>query len=201
VVGLFDAYAQSFEQHLLDTLKYRAPEQVCSTVLELAGPAAHDWSVIDLGCGTGLCGPLIRRAAKHLVGVDLSLSMLDKARAKSVYDDLKLGDVAAVLREYTDEFDLALCTDVMIYVGSLDPLFAAAWAALKRDALFAFTTEIHDAEGFILDKSGRYLHSRSYVETVAAAHGFATVHFAPVVARYESERPDVHNFFVMRRGP
>ena len=58
VSKLFDECRPDLEHHLVDILQYRAPEQVCAAVLELAGPRAADWQVIDLGCGTGLCGPL-----------------------------------------------------------------------------------------------------------------------------------------------
>jgi len=125
--------------------------------------------------------------------------MLDKAREKSVYDELKLGDVAHVLGGYAGAFDLALCTDVMIYLGSLTPIFAAAARALKPGALFAFTTEIHPGAGYVLDNTGRYLHSRGYVEEVAAAHGFAILHFEPIVARYQNREPDIHNVFIAER--
>ena len=87
----------------------------------------------------------------------------------------------------------------MIYLGNLTPIFAAAARALKPGALFAFTTEMHSGEGFVLDMSGRYLHSRGYVENEAAAHGFAIVHFEPIVARYEHLEPDVHHLFIARR--
>ena len=200
VQGLFDEYASQFEHHLVDILRYRAPEIVCEAVLTLAGPLAGGWRVIDLGCGTGLCGPLIRPVAAHLTGIDLSAAMLDEARKKSMYDELIVGDVAQVLAGYNAEFDLALCTDVMIYLGSLTPIFSAAARALKAGALFAFTTEAHSGEGYVLDKSRRYLHSRSYVEQEAAAHGFTVVEVEPIVARFEMQTPDVHNAFIARRN-
>jgi SAM-dependent methyltransferase len=37
--------------------------------------------VLDAGCGTGLCGPLLRPLARRLVGVDLSPAMVGAARA------------------------------------------------------------------------------------------------------------------------
>ena len=200
VENLFNGYALTFEHHLVDVLQYRAPEQVVSALLDLAGAAATNWSVVDLGCGTGLCGPLIRPAARQLIGVDLSAGMLDKAREKAVYDDLKLGDVVEVLRGYVDAFDLALCTDVMIYLGNLTPIFAAAATALKPGAWFAFTTEIHDGEGFVLDTTGRYLHSRGYVESVAASHGFSVLQFESIVARYQGLKPDYHHLYIARRA-
>jgi predicted TPR repeat methyltransferase len=125
--------------------------------------------------------------------------MLEKAREKSVYDELKLGDVAEVLGGYSGAFDLALCTDVMIYLGSLTPIFAAAARALKAGALFAFTTETHSGAEFVLDTSKRYRHARGYVENEAASHGFAIVHFEPIVARHQNLEPDLHDLFIVRR--
>ena len=44
--------------------------------------------VLDAGCGTGLCGPLVAPYARRLAGVDLSEGMLAHAKEKNVYDEL-----------------------------------------------------------------------------------------------------------------
>ena len=49
--------------------------------------AAGSRTALDLGCGTGLCGPLVKPRVERLDGVDLSGAMLDRARATGVYDD------------------------------------------------------------------------------------------------------------------
>ena len=38
--------------------------------------ASRSLDVLDAGCGTGLCGPLVAPYARRLVGVDLSEAML-----------------------------------------------------------------------------------------------------------------------------
>ena len=53
---------------------------------------------IDLGCGTGLMGPLLRGHVGHLSGVDLSSGMVDKARQRGCYDDLAVGELAGHLQ-------------------------------------------------------------------------------------------------------
>ena len=53
--------------------------------------------MLDAGCGTGLCGPLIAPYARRLVGVDLSERMLAQARARDVYDELVKGELTAYL--------------------------------------------------------------------------------------------------------
>ena len=40
----------------------------------------------DLGCGTGLMGPLLRSHVACLEGADLSAAMVERAREKGCYD-------------------------------------------------------------------------------------------------------------------
>lgn len=200
VEKLFDEYARSFEQHLLGVLQYRAPELLCEALLRVAQPPPAKWFVIDLGCGTGLCGPLVRPLAARLVGVDLSNEMLEKARLKAIYDELLQGHLSDVLDRFAGTVDLAISADVFIYVGSLTSVFVAAARALKPGGWFAFTTEVHEGDGFILDTSGRYLHSRRYVESEAGASGLNVAHFEPIVARYEGNRPVIQNLYFLRRA-
>lgn len=54
---------------------------------------------IDLGCGTGLMGPLLRPHVGHLAGVDLSAGMVDKARQRGCYDELAVGELAHHLQQ------------------------------------------------------------------------------------------------------
>ena len=49
-----------------------------------AGTAKLD--ILDIGCGTGLVGALVRPLAGRLDGVDISPAMLEKARDKEIYD-------------------------------------------------------------------------------------------------------------------
>src|SRR5207248_233908 len=84
----------------------------------IAGVADASLDVLDLGCGTGLCGALLRRWARTLVGVDLSPGMLEKARERGCYDRLEQGDLVAVMRTMpARSFDLIVATDVLIYIG------------------------------------------------------------------------------------
>jgi predicted TPR repeat methyltransferase len=80
VEALFDMYAHNFDQHLVERLGYRTPELLVTELMAAQPPTGAD--VIDLGCGTGLCGPLLRPLARQLAGVDLS-SMTSSSRARS----------------------------------------------------------------------------------------------------------------------
>jgi predicted TPR repeat methyltransferase len=101
VTGLFDQYADKFDEHLVSSLQYRTPQLLMDTLLDVASSVlccvqgcnlnSSRWQrAADLGCGTGLMGPLLRRHVAHLEGADLSAGMVNKARGKGCYDRLVL---------------------------------------------------------------------------------------------------------------
>ena len=65
VKQVFDNFAERFEERL-DRLEYRAPELVAGAVAKIHGEPAGDLDILDAGCGTGLCGPLLRHHARRL---------------------------------------------------------------------------------------------------------------------------------------
>ena len=91
VQALFDDYAEGFDQHLVDVLGYQAHRQLVTPLAGLQTQAFE--SALDLGCGTGLCGPLLRPLVRLLTGLDLSQAMLDRAAARNVYDRLVQADL------------------------------------------------------------------------------------------------------------
>jgi predicted TPR repeat methyltransferase len=169
VQALFDGYADGFDAHLQQVLKYDAPQRLLQP-LEAAGRKAE--AALDLGCGTGLCGPWLRRMARRVVGVDLSPSMLARARASGHYDALEQADVADYLGGAGAAFDLVVAADVFIYVGALEEVFARLAARMPAGGVFCFSVEEAQGEGFALRPSLRYAHSEAYLRGLAAAHGF-----------------------------
>jgi predicted TPR repeat methyltransferase len=158
--------------------------------------------VIDLGCGTGLCGPIFRDVATRLVGVDISLRMIERARDLGVYDELRVEDLRTTLRTAGPVFDLAVAADVLVYFGDLAELFVACGAALPEGGRFAFTTESTDAEtDFALMPGGRFAHGRRYIEAVAAEAGFCVERYSTAVLRLENGQPINSHVYVVRRGP
>ena len=168
VRGLFDEYAERFDDDLVDTLRYRGHEQVCAPLATLH-PAPFA-SALDLGCGSGLAAPLLRPLASRLAGVDLSPRMIERAAATALYDELVVSEAVAHLRSTPVRHDLVVACDVLIYVGDLAPLFAAVTRVLAPGGVFAFTVEEGHAEaGYDLLPTLRYAHSEAYLRELARA--------------------------------
>jgi predicted TPR repeat methyltransferase len=170
VQALFDDYAHGFDEHLVGVLGYQAPRRLVSALPELH-PGAFD-AALDLGCGTGLCGPLLRPLARRLDGVDLSQAMLDRAAALGVYDSLLQAELVEHLARSASSHDLVLAADVFIYVGELGEVFAGVQRVLRPGGLFCFTVErAGDEQGAMLMPHLRYAHSLPYLRGLARRHG------------------------------
>ena len=174
VTALFDLYAPSFDDSLRGFLAYRAPERLVEAVHAVLGPRTVP-RVLDLGCGTGLAGPLLRPLAHRLEGVDLSPGMLERAGALGVYDALWVGEITAELAAAPAPYDVLVAVDVLVYFGALEPLFIEAARRLEPGGLFAFTVEKGDAPGYRLQPSARYAHHLDYVRECARAAGLRPV--------------------------
>ncbi len=184
VQRLFDQYAPRFERHLVGTLAYRAPALLLEAVSAFRpGPFSY---VLDLGCGTGLCGTAFRAKAQTLCGVDLSSGMIEEARAKAIYDRLEVGSLEAFLdAEAAAGTDLLLAADVLVYIGALSIVFARAAHALMTGGLFAFTVQAGEA-GFALGPDLRFAHAPAYIETEAARAGLRIITMKSAVTRQDA---------------
>jgi predicted TPR repeat methyltransferase len=167
VTALFDRYAATFEEHLTHGVDYQGPQLLRAAVVGEA--QAQGLDVLDLGCGTGLCGLAFRDLARTLTGVDLSANMLARARARGIYDHLTHGELVDVLRGAPGAFDLILAADVFIYVGDLAPVFPAVVAALRAGGRFAFVVEADDGTDYVLRPTRRYAHPPAYIRAVAGS--------------------------------
>ena len=168
---LFNDYAPRFDEHLTKNLGYRAPALIAEALSAVASDHRFA-SAVDLGCGTGLMGEALQGRVDHLTGIDLSAAMIAKARDRGIYDRLVVGDAAATLdRDPPGVSDLIVAADALVYVGDLAPLFGALARPLTSDGLFAFSVETCEGDGFKLEPTMRFAHSRPYVETKAREVG------------------------------
>jgi predicted TPR repeat methyltransferase len=187
VETLFDHYAGSFDESLVDRLGYRLPE-LLDQAIRTARPGRFPLA-LDLGCGTGLMGQRLRPIADRLEGYDISAGMLKQARAKGVYDFLGKAD----LRDFSyagPKAELVTVADVFIYVGALGGMLKTIAGLLAGDGLFAFSVEKSSGSGdFVLLPSRRYAHSETYVREILAANGFSILSLETTVIRQDRREP------------
>ncbi|MDO8478515.1 MAG: tetratricopeptide repeat protein [Candidatus Rokubacteria bacterium] len=187
----FDSFAASFEAKLAK-LDYQAPALVAAALADAGLPAARTLDVLDAGCGTGLCGPLVAPYARWLVGVDLSEGMLEHAREKNVYDELVRGELIAYLQDHYDAFDLIVTADTLVYFGALKDVAAAAAGALRSGGRLIFTveeaTEDDALSTYCIKPHGRFNHRAQYVECVLVEAGLKA-DIARAELRMESGAP------------
>jgi predicted TPR repeat methyltransferase len=197
VIAHFDEFAPGFDAQLVGALGYDIPEKLCTAVRELALPGPL-LDTLDAGCGTGLCGPLLRPLSRTLTGVDLSPKMLEQAAKRGVYDALACEDLAAFLTREQVPFDLIVAADVLVYFGDLAPVFSAAASALKSGGIFACSTEWQAGERYRLQPSGRFAHAPAYV--LSSAHpAFEAVISIETTIRLEARQRLLGNLFVFRK--
>ena len=185
----FDRLAPSFDQHLRVTLRYKAPELLVALLTDALEPGRHDLAILDAGCGTGLCGPLLRPLAGRLVGLDLSAGMLEQASARGVYDELVQGELVRALAVSPAAYDLIVAADVLIYFGDLVPLFRAAAVALRPGGLLAVSIEHAKGADYVLHAGARFAHAPDYVRRVADAVGLRPVAARECTLRLELGQP------------
>jgi len=185
----FEGFASTFDTTLA-SLEYQAPKLVAEEVARLLGTPAARLAVYDAGCGTGLCGPLLRPYASFLVGVDLSPTMVDFARNRSVYDALAVEELTAYLRRHQHASDLVVSADTLVYFGDLGEVTTAAAKSLRPGGVLVFTVERarpDDAPaGYRINPHGRYSHTHDYLMQCLAAAGFVDPSVREVHLRMEA---------------
>ena len=196
----FDNFAARFDRHLIGTLDYHIPDMISAAVRELAPQRKLD--ILDLGCGTGLCGQHLKDLARTLAGVDLSPKMLEQGRLRGCYDELIEAEIGAYLRAHApDRIDLVVAADALIYIGDLAPVMVETARVLRPDGLFALSIEQPSipCASFHLELSGRYAHALDYVRGLAADAGIVERMCQDVVVRKHGPREVTGHLLLLQK--
>lgn len=172
VQSLFDGYAQHYDAHMQKTLHYQVPELLHRMVVEIQNEHVYQ-TILDLGCGTGLCGEWLRPMARTLIGVDLSSAMLAQAASKNKYDELIHDELIAFLKTKVSGclFDGVIAADVLVYFGDLSMLFELISQVLQPGGWFVFSTEISTKKDYQITTSARFSHHEQYIKGLATQNG------------------------------
>lgn len=203
VVRVFDGFANTFDKKLKD-LEYRAPDLVAEALRHAVTEPAGTLAILDAGCGTGLCGPLLRPFALRLEGVDLSPRMLEKAVQRGGYDELITGELTSFMIGRKDAYDAIVSADTLCYFGQLEAVFSAAAGALRQGGYFIFTVEKTSpstgAAKRTLDHTGRYTHTEDYVRSAIADADLEITQLTTTTLRLEYFKPVEGMVVVARKG-
>lgn len=197
---LFDDYAETFENDLVERLNYQVPAVLRAELDTLLADDRRLEHALDLGCGTGLSGVAFRDRVDMLTGIDLSHRMIEQAAQKGIYDDLACAEAVQYLGVCEASFDLFIATDVFIYVGALDELFPAMAARARSGAWLACSIERSEDADVALRPSGRFAHSSAYIKARAAAAGFRVERTIDAVIRKGEDGGIEGALYLLRKG-
>lgn len=198
VATLFDQHADVFDEILVDQLGYCVPLQLQELLKRLdLGPFAR---LLDLGCGTGLTGLALADCTSHRTGVDLSERIVELAYDREVYEDLYVGEAVEFLQEFEDEdgsrpvWDLIAATDVLPYLGTVEPFLEAAARRLAPQGYLAFSTEtlseeVLQGQPFMVGPKSRFAHREMYIRSALETAGFDCLAMDPITVRLEDGAP------------
>jgi 2-polyprenyl-3-methyl-5-hydroxy-6-metoxy-1,4-benzoquinol methylase len=97
-----------------------------------------------VGCGDGVYGPLLRRYARELVGLDGSAAGVARARATGAYDAVLQADLgAAAPLPLAADFDVVFSTEVLEHVDAYETMLRHCRAALRPGGLLLLTTTMY----------------------------------------------------------
>lgn len=184
---LFDQFSADYDARMIGQLGYGAP-QILRSLADLIGLLYRDpLTILDLGCGTGLGGSAFFDLASRLDGIDLSPAMVAKAKARGIYNDVRVGDIE--MPASGSGYDLVLAADTLVYLGDLEPVFRAAAKALVPSGTFLFTVERKEDDGYELGPKRRWRHSETYLRALASKMGFDVTGFLECSPRTEAGVP------------
>jgi predicted TPR repeat methyltransferase len=200
VKDLFDDYARRFDEDLLENLGYKVPWLIHEAFFRHTTIGDSSWNILDLGCGTGLCGPPFAEIKQRLVGIDLSSEMVKEAGRLGVYDELIVGDIVKAMTGMQPSFELVIAADTVVYIRDLAPVFAAVNGVLRPGGLWIFSIESSEGSDVSVRASIRVAHSEQYILGLAATESLEELEIADAVLRYDGGRP-IHGKIVVLRKP
>lgn len=202
VETLFDQHAEAFEDILIEQLGYAVPVLVRQRLQTLGlGPFKR---MLDLGCGTGLTGGTLRDMAEDITGLDISENMVEIAHEKDLYETLYVAEVEDFLEDNDDEpFDLVTATDVLPYLGALEPLFFGTAENMVEGGIFVFSSEtlpedVMAGRPYMVGPHQRFAHAEAYVRERLAATGFEVVEISEINVRMQDGHPTPGHLVIAR---
>ena len=202
VKQLFDGFAGSFDE-ILSELNYQVPHYIAELLKDtLKTKLFKKRRILDLGCGTGLCGETVKNyfPNEEFFGVDISEKMLAEAGKKDIYKTLYADDIISFLSGNEELYHAVIAGDVLTYMGELKPLFRELSGSIKFGGLFCFSISknIYNQNDYYLSSSGRFAHSLAYIHRLLKYCGFEVEKQEEHILRREGIH-DVEGYIILAR--
>ena len=150
----YDQWAVDYDKDLAQDFGWNAPQNATAIFAEHVERSAK---VLDAGAGTGLVGECLAKAGyENLVAMDLSLGMLQEAKAKNLYNDFRQMALGGPLDFPTDEFDAVIAVGVFTQGHAPASSFDELVRVTKPGGMIVFSlrVDIYETAGFKGHQSG-----------------------------------------------
>ena len=144
----YDAWAGEYDRDLDESFGYVGPRLGAEY---FAKHVPKDARILDAGAGTGLVGiELTKLGYAHIDGMDMSQGMLDEARSKGVYGELRRMVLGEHLDYPDDHFDAVVSVGVLTLghapASSLDELVRIV--KTSGYVVFSLRPDVYEQNGF-----------------------------------------------------
>ncbi|MDD9331101.1 MAG: methyltransferase domain-containing protein [Wolbachia sp.] len=172
----FDYTGEYFVEHWLIAKQYKGHELVCMIITKIFNDSTSKLNILDLGCGTGICGHFLKihNVVSHIVGIDISNRMLNIARGcfikgKPVYNQLIHMEIIDFLKqEKSYQHDVIIFAEVLHYSYDFQLELELAKRFLSKNGVIVCLTRRKEGDGIdFINKGDYFRHSESYVQHVA----------------------------------
>ncbi|OEY86453.1 hypothetical protein BIY23_04015 [Wolbachia pipientis] len=173
----FDYTGEYFVEHWLIAKQYRGHELICTTISKIFGDdSVSKLNILDLGCGTGICGHCLRihNVGNHITGIDISNRMLNIARGcfikgTPVYNELIHVEMTDFLKQKKSHlYDVVIFAEVLHYLYDFQPKLELAKKVLdKKGGIICLIRRKEGDDVNFINKGDYFCHSENYVKDVA----------------------------------
>ena len=158
---IYDNWAEDYERRIL-SYGYSTPAVTAGFFGRYVNP--EDGAVLDAGAGTGITGAVLAPLGyRDLVGIDVSAKMLELAREKGVYGDLRQMELGGRLDFPSDAFAAIVSTGVFAAGHAPPESFEDLIRVTKPGGhvIFSVRTDVYLDGGFkekqdTLEREGRW---------------------------------------------
>ncbi len=131
-----------FYDEQMDELGWQAPEQVAHLLASVFSKNDRESAqILDVGAGTGLVGVALKKLGfKNVDAMDISIHMLEAAKARKVYNNITLGNAEHLSKEVNIIYDAVICVGALNFGHIAPEALLEFCAVVKPQGFISFST-------------------------------------------------------------